>query len=168
MDSHSETIQIDYDPSVVAYQELLYVFWEAHNTTSRSNYSRQYLSLIFYHDEEQQRQAIESKANEEARTGRTIVTEIVPYSEFYLAESYHQKYYLKLQYELAEELTAIYPDNQDFINSTAVARVNGYIGGFGDPAILHEELNSLGLSAEGRDRLLDIAGSGLVSVCPVR
>lgn len=108
-----------------------------------------------------------SKQHEEARLGRTIVTEIIPFSEFYLAEDYHQKYYLTSEPGLLEEYRAIYPDIHDFISSTAVARVNGYAGGYGILENLNEDMDALALSEAGRSRLLEIAGRGLVAVCPV-
>ena len=90
----------------------------------------------------------------------------MPFSEFYLAEDYHQKYYLGSESSLLKELQNIYPDIDDFIYSTAVARVNGYAGGYGDPATLERELDSLGLSEAGRTKLLEIAGEGLSAGCP--
>ncbi len=125
------------------------------------------MSVIFYHNDEQERQAIESRDELEAETGRTIYTKIVPASTFYLAEDYHQKYYLQQYGELAEEFRAIYPDIEDFIKSTAVARVNGYAGGYGTQETLQKELYSLGLSPEGIDRLLELTERGLNPACPV-
>ena len=57
---HSETIQIDYDPTQVSYQALLDVFWNSHNPTTRS-WSRQYASAVFYHSDEQKKLAMESR-----------------------------------------------------------------------------------------------------------
>ena len=131
------------------------------------SWSRQYMSIIFYHNEEQERLAIESKHREEVKLGRKIFTEIVPMSMFYLAEEYHQKYYLRQVPELMKDLTAIYPDIEDFISSTAVTRLNGYAGGYGTLATLKEQLNSVGLSEEGKEELLEITQKGLTPICPV-
>lgn len=163
---HSETIQIDYDPTQISYGQLLEVFWNSHNPTYEP-WSRQYMSIIFYHSEDQKRLAIETKESEEARLGRHIFTELVPFSEFYLAEDYHQKYYLRQESVLMAEFRAIYPATKDFVASTAVARVNGYAGGYGELATLEEELSLLGLSEAGRQRLLEIAARGLEPVCPL-
>ena len=163
---HSETIQIDYDPTKISYRQLLDVFWNSHQPIYES-WSRQYLSIIFYHDEEQQRLAMETKESEEARLERAIFTEIAPFSGFYLAEDYHQKYYLGRESSLTEEFKAIYPAIEDFTASTAVARVNGYIGGYGELETLEKDLSSLGLSEAGRKRLLEIAARGLEPVCPL-
>jgi peptide-methionine (S)-S-oxide reductase len=125
------------------------------------------MSIIFYHDEEQKRLATETKDSEEARLGRDIFTEIAPFSGFYLAEDYHQKYYLGRESSLTAEFKAIYPAIEDFIASTAVARVNGYIGGYGELTTLERDLHSLGLSDSGRQRLMEIAARGLEPVCPL-
>ncbi len=162
---HSETIQIDYDPTRISYEKLLEVFWTSHSPVYES-VSRQYMSIIFYHSEEQKKLAEETKANEESKLGRSIFTEIVPFTGFYLAEDYHQKYYLRREPALLEEYRTIYPDIEDFINSTAVARVNGYVGGYGELVTLEEELSSLGLSEKGGERLLEIAARGLQPICP--
>lgn len=152
---HTETIQMDYDPSKITYEELLDTFWEAHNPTVPS-YSRQYMSAIFYHDEEQKRVAEASKEREAEKRGEDIATLILPAPEFYLAEDYHQKYRLRGSPQFLNVYLAIYPDSEDFVNSTAVARMNGYIGANGTLDALEEEIDVLGLSAEERDRLWDI------------
>ena len=162
---HSETIQIDYDPTRISYQQLLGVFWSSHSPIYEPG-SRQYMSVVFYHSEEQKRLAIDMKESEEARLGRDIFTEIVPFSEFYLAEAYHQKYYLRQEPAPMKDFSAIYPATEDFIASTAVAHVNGYAGGYGEPATLEKELSILGLSEAGRKRLLEISARGLEKVCP--
>ena len=154
---HAEVVQILYDPSKVTYAELLEVFWRQINPTTPDrqfvDVGSQYRAAIFYHDEEQRRLAEETKVREEALQGKPVYTEIRPASEFYLAEGYHQKYYLRQESQLLHEYRVIYPDEMDFINSTAVVRVNGYVGGHGTSAALEEELDSLGLSGPAADRL---------------
>ena len=78
---HSESIQIDYDPSVITYQELLTYFWDGHTSTSPP-FSQQYASIIFYHDDEQKTLALNSKERQEEQCGCEIFTEIVPANEF--------------------------------------------------------------------------------------
>jgi peptide-methionine (S)-S-oxide reductase len=157
---HTETIQIDFDPTVVSYAELLDVFWSSHNP-AMPPFSRQYMSIVFYHNEEQRRLAVETKDREAARLGAEIYTEIVPASGFALAEAYHQKYRLQGRSDLMSEFSAIYPDDGDFVASTAAARVNGYVGGYGSCESLQEEITTLGLSEAAGDRLLKSAcGSG--------
>jgi peptide-methionine (S)-S-oxide reductase len=155
LSDHTETIQIDYDPARISYRQLLDIFWATHHPEQRS-LSRQYKSIIFYHNDEQKKLALETKAHQEAELGTSIYTEIVPLSDFYLAETYHQKYRLQLIPELMKEFNAIYPNAEDFINSTAAARVNGYINGYGTPETLQKELSSLGLSPAANKMLTDI------------
>jgi len=120
--------------------------------------SKQYRSMVFYHDDRQMRTAQRAKAQEEARIKATIFTEIVRFSEFYPAEDYHQKYYLRNVPEIAAEYLAIYPGIEGFAGSTAAARVNGYIGRYGKKEQLEKEIKSLGLSDKGQKRLRDIVG----------
>jgi peptide-methionine (S)-S-oxide reductase len=99
---HAEAIQLQYDPNEVSYEELLKVFWFIHNPTTKDrqgfDYGRQYRSTIFFHTPEQESIAKRSKDDLE-KSGRfkkdSIVTEIVPASQFFKAEDYHQKYYAK-------------------------------------------------------------------------
>jgi methionine-S-sulfoxide reductase len=152
---HTETIQIDYDPAVISYRELLDIFWDSH-APIRPAWSRQYMSIIFFHSDEQKRVALESRDHEEAKRGGRIFTEIIPFSKFYLAEAYHQKYLLQGEPDLMREFSHIYQDGTDFVNSTAAARVNGYLGGNGTLPALKAELAALGLSEAGSKRLVDI------------
>ncbi len=167
---HTETIQIDYDPTVVSYEELLDVFWNSHNPTGRP-WSRQYMSVVFYHDEEQKRLALETMEREATRLQKKILTDVVPFSEFYMAEAYHQKYRLQQASVLMRDLRAIYPDNEDFVSSTAAARINGYIAGYGTVERFQEELDSFGLSSRGKESLLSIVGSlhpgEVIEQCPI-
>jgi len=142
---HSETIQIDYDPAVISYADLLDVFWNAHNPGSPS-FSRQYRSAIIYHDERQRRLAEETKKRQQK--DRRVYTDIEPLSEFYLAEDYHQKYYLRGVDALIQELRALYPQEREFVDSTTAARLNGYVGGFGTLEQLEGELETFGLSEQ--------------------
>ena len=153
---HSETIEIDFDPARISYKDLLFVFWQSHDPTYKP-WSRQYMSAIFYQNDEQRRLALETKAFEENQRNRKIHTEIMPINKFYLAEDYHQKYELRRHGDLMKEFKAMYPRNIDFVNSTAAARINGYVGGHGKPEDFEAAIENLGLSAAGRERLLTIS-----------
>jgi peptide-methionine (S)-S-oxide reductase len=98
---HAEAVQVKYDPREVSYDELLQVFWNNHNPTTRNrqgpDFGSQYRSVIFFHTPEQEASAKRSK-EELDRSGRfrnPIVTEIVPAAPFYRAEEYHQQYLAK-------------------------------------------------------------------------
>jgi methionine-S-sulfoxide reductase len=98
---HAEAIEIVYDPSSTTYAELLDIFWRNINPTQINGQfadtGRQYRTAIFYHDEEQRRlaQGSKEKLEKSDRFNNEIVTEILPASEFYRAEEYHQDYHKK-------------------------------------------------------------------------
>ena len=152
---HTETIQIDFDPDEISYEKLLGVFWADHDPQMRS-WSQQYKTAVFYHNEEQKRLATETRDSLAAGMKGEIFTEIIPFSEFYFAEDYHQKYRLRHEHELMKVLDALYPDPVDFANSTVAARLNGYLNGFGSFEDLQTEINDLGLHPESSKRLLQI------------
>jgi len=152
---HTETVQVDYDPRRMTYTQLLDLFWESHQP-SRQSWSRQYRNAIFFHNEEQRLQASASRAAVAQKIGRDIKTEVAPLRTFTMAEDYHQKYTLKRDQVLRNEMIRIYPNPTDFVNSTAVSRLNGYAGGYGSDEQLAREIESLGLSAGGKKRLADL------------
>jgi methionine-S-sulfoxide reductase len=151
---HTETLQIDYDPERINYEKLLELFWSEHDPTSRA-WSTQYKAAVFYHDDEQKRLAEESRERLAAKLNRRVSTEVIPFSRFYTAEAYHQKYYLRQNRRLLQELQRYYPQDLDLMNSAAAARVNGYLGRFGTAEELKAEIDRLGLSDEAKRELLD-------------
>ena len=95
---HAEAVHVEFNPSKVSYEELLDVFWSIHDPTQLNrqgpDVGTQYRSAISYHNEKQKKAAIASKEKLE-KSGKfrnPIVTAIVPISEFYKAEKYHQRY----------------------------------------------------------------------------
>jgi peptide-methionine (S)-S-oxide reductase len=152
---HSESIQIDYDPSQISYEQLLEIFWSSHNPT-QGTWSTQYKAAVFYHNEDQKRLAMETRDREAVRRNSKINTEILPATDFYVAEAYHQKYRLRQDRELMKEFNTMYPSAEDFANSTAAARVNGYLDGYGTTESLQEELDGLGLSPAANEKLVNI------------
>src|ERR1700758_550523 len=93
---HAEVVQLDYDPARVSYDELLRVFVDIHDPTTLNrqgpDFGKQYRSVIFFHDAEQERaaQKMKEELDQAGRFPRKIVTQIVPASEFWRAEEYHQ------------------------------------------------------------------------------
>ncbi len=150
---HTETIQVDYNPDQISYKQLLKFFWENHDPYRRS-YSRQYKSLLLYHDNYQKETALSVKEELEKEAGKKIKTEIKKLDEFYIAENYHQKYYLQQHGDFKKHFLNIY-SKQEFINSTAAARVNGYLGKKGEKERLVEEIDKLGLNEKLENKLLD-------------
>lgn len=154
--NHSESIQIDYDPTRISYAKLLEIFWGSHNPVTEHT-PRQYASFIFYHDQQQKADAVLSKKQaESAYAGSKLCTGIAPFSLFYQAEDYHQKYYLQQESVLFKEFSAIYPQFERLVGSTAVARVNGYVAGYGSDYELQANLPQLGLSHSGLQKLLEL------------
>lgn len=96
---HAEVIQITFDPEIISFEDLLYVFWRTHDPTTLNqqgaDVGTQYRSVIFYHTEEQKAIAEKSKAETDASNlwYNRIVTEISPLTNFYAAEGYHQNYF---------------------------------------------------------------------------
>ena len=98
---HAEAIEVIYNPQKISYAELLDHFWRSIDPTDpRGQFAdkgSQYRTAVFYHDDTQKRLAQESKEKlaQSGKFERSIATEIVPASEFFPAEGYHQKYYVK-------------------------------------------------------------------------
>ena len=100
---HAESVEIDYDPEIISYNDLLKIFWENHNPTTLNrqgpDVGSQYRSIIFYHTEEQKKIATEMKDQLNSivkeKFKKEIVTWIEPISNFYRAEEYHQRYLAK-------------------------------------------------------------------------
>lgn len=96
---HAEAIQIEFDPTIIPYEKLLDIFWHTHNPTTinqqGNDIGSQYRSAIFYHTTAQKEIAEKSKQDLEksAVYPQPIVTEIIPFTHFYLAENYHKNYY---------------------------------------------------------------------------
>lgn len=94
---HAEVIQIQFDPSVVSYEKIVETFWDAHDPTTLNrqgnDHGTQYRSIILYNSPTQKQVAEKSKAEAQKHFSRPIVTQIVPLTQFYKAEGYHQNYY---------------------------------------------------------------------------
>jgi len=96
---HAEAVELEFDPKVVSYEDLLEVFWDIHDPTTANrqgpDLGNQYRSAVFYHNQKQKEVALVSKKKAASKFNAPIVTEIVPAGEFYKAEDYHQDYYKK-------------------------------------------------------------------------
>ena len=97
--THTEAVEITYDPAKVSYQKLLEHFWRNVDPFAKDRQfcdsGKQYRSGIFYRNDEEKRLAEDSKKAVEAKFSKTVVTEITPASAFTAAEDYHQDFYLK-------------------------------------------------------------------------
>ncbi len=152
MGDHTETFQVDFDPSVLPYPRLLDHFWASHRPGS-AGYGRQYLVALFPADDAQERQAEESRGSLAERLGRKLGTPILRLERFYRAEDYHQKYYLRRHPELVGELRGRGYDERRIADSTVAARLNAFVSGNGTLSQLANELPGFGLSAKGEQAL---------------
>ncbi|HEV2339587.1 MAG TPA: peptide-methionine (S)-S-oxide reductase MsrA [Patescibacteria group bacterium] len=96
---YAEATQLHFDPSIIPYEKILDVFWHTHNPTTLNQQGNdigtQYRSVIFFHNKQQKEIAERSKKGIE-KSGLykdQIVTDILPFTTFYSAESYHKDYY---------------------------------------------------------------------------
>jgi peptide-methionine (S)-S-oxide reductase len=98
---HAEVVQITFDPAVISFKRLLQIFFTVHDPTTPNrqgaDVGSQYRSIILYHTEEQKKIALEvmKEAEERRIWSRPIVTQLVPFTEFYEAEDYHRDYFKK-------------------------------------------------------------------------
>lgn len=96
---HAEVVQVEFDPSIVSYEELLQLFFEIHDPTTMNrqgpDVGTQYRSVIFVHTKEQDRLARRVKEEMAGRFKNPIVTQILPAPRFFKAEEYHQRYFEK-------------------------------------------------------------------------
>jgi len=96
---HAEVIRITYDPAVISYEDLLTVFFGSHDPTTMNRQGNdigtEYRSVIFYNDDVEKAAAekIIAGINDSLKNGTRVVTQLVPFTAFYAAESYHQNYY---------------------------------------------------------------------------
>ncbi len=96
---HAEVVQVKFDPAIVSFEDLLFIFWRVHDPTTLNRQGHdvgtQYRSVIFYHTETQRLAAEKSKmeANAAGLYPNPLVTEITAFTNFYAAEDYHQDYF---------------------------------------------------------------------------
>ncbi len=127
---HTEVVQVEYDSDALSYADLLDVCWSNHDWRSTAP-KRQYRGVVLTHDDRQHDLAQHRRAAIEERTGQSVETAIERLDEFTLAEDYHQKYELRSTPIVGDELEELY--GPAFVDSTVVARLNGFVGGHGEP-----------------------------------
>jgi peptide-methionine (S)-S-oxide reductase len=131
---------------------LLEVFWQSHSPAQKS-YTRQYMNAIFTHSSRQAALALASKERLAQKSGGRIETRVLPLDVFYRAEDYHQKYMLRHRPVLWKAIRRFYPRAEDAVDSTAAARINGYLGGNGSREQLKREADLLGLGSQALQML---------------
>jgi len=149
---HTEVIELEYDPRLTTFRNILEFFWSHHDPHSAKACSRQYRSLIFYHNDEQRMVAMTSLRERERITGRKLPTLVIPAQEIVMAEDYHQKYLLQKQGWLLAELEL--EKTEDLVHSMVAARLNGYTNGYGSKENFIAEKDSLKLPNKVVDYVL--------------
>ncbi len=154
---------MDFDPSVISYAQLVDLALASHDPRWKAH-KAQYASLVLAHDEQQLAVAQERAARVSAALGAPLATRVERLKQFWLAEDYHQKYYLRNDRLLSADFKAMFDgDEAAFRESTSAARVNGYVAGNGDRAQLAREIDFLGLSDNSRTLLISHTRGGLAA-----
>lgn len=155
MGDHTETVEIDFDPAIISYEEILRKFWQNHYP-NRGNYKgRQYISMLRYQGEHQRESIDKVRREMEKSLGEAIETEIAVFENFTLADERHQKYYLKRYPNTLEQLQDLFPKPEHLIDSTFAARLNGFVKGYGKLRLLKSEIASWNIDEEDQDILLN-------------
>lgn len=141
---HTEAVEVEYDPTVLSYDDLLDVFWQGHDVRHPA-LSIQYRSAVFYRCDDE-RVAAEASLERIRRAAGRVFTAIEPLRGFHRAEDYHQKYRLRSHRELMTEYRAMFHTDGEFVDSTSAARVNGWLDGYGRDEDIARELPLTGLS----------------------
>lgn len=155
MGDHTETVEIDFDPAVISYEEILREFWLNHYP-NRGNYKgRQYISLLRYHGDRQKETIDRVKSEMAKKLGEPIETDIAAFGNFTPADEKHQKYYLKRYPNTLEQMQDLFPKPEHLIDSTFAARLNGFVKGYGKMQGLKNEIASWNIDEENREILLN-------------
>jgi len=168
---HTETLQIQFDPTVVTYRQLLEIFWSSHDYVTPIK--KQYKSVIFYLDDEQKAEAEatfklveEGKLGNPEHKGKPVLTVIEPATQFHVAEVYHQKYQLQCNHEVIKHLR--YTSVHDITEDPVAARLNGYLAGYGEQETLLSEIEAWPLPFLVKFHLLrGVVGRGIVKFKPI-
>lgn len=149
---HVEAVEVTFDPRRISYEELLAVFWSSHPSGLAPGPTR-VATGIFYRGPEQRRAAEASRRRVAAATGEAVYSRVAPAGRFWPAEPRHQKFTLqRLAPRLVAEETARDPG---FLGSTAAARLNGWLQGFGGEAALAAAARWLETTPAELERRLD-------------
>lgn len=161
---HTEAIQIEFDPKRIKFEDLLAVFLEEHDPYGRS-WSTQYKAVLWTHGKSQAAAAKKVFAALAKEHGRVPTTELKPATRFWIAEDYHQKYYLRARTKLLEALLGSKPTGKTVRESTAAARVNGWIGGYGTKEQIAAESEALELDEGALEALARELGNRAPVLC---
>lgn len=160
---HCETTQIQFDPEKVTFMELLTIFWERHDYANPIE--AQYKSAIFFNNEQQQKEAAASLALVEQGSigqakfrGMPVRSLIAPATPFYVAELYHQKYFLQCNREIFTLLQ--YAHREDLIDDPVATSLNGYLHGSGTVGAFMAEVDTWSLPFKAKFAILHHVSNG--------
>ncbi|APC85354.1 peptide-methionine (S)-S-oxide reductase [Clostridium botulinum] len=152
---HLETLEVYYDSSKIAFENLLTIFEKNHNYIVRPNLL-QYYSAIFYNNENEKELCLDWKKNKKEELKTEVLTRISPIEKFYYAEFYHQKYYVQLEPIIMSNLRSKFSTGNDLISSPLCHKLNAYLAGYGSLKELNKEIEDFNLSEDAKNRLLSI------------
>jgi len=162
---HSETVQVQFDPAVISYRRLLEAFWANHEYATPIE--SQYKSAIFYHDDAQKAEAEASFKEVEAGKlgnpeykGKPVLTVIEKATLFYVAELFHQKYFLQCNVKLFQDLQkqGVYSRIEDITADKLSASLNGYLTGHGTMGGLKAEIDAWPVSFAVKFAIFSLVG----------
>ena len=158
-------MEVDFDPSQISFAKIVDLFWASHDPCGRLRGS-QYMTAIWYHDEAQRDVINAARETIQQRLDGKVQTPVEALDVFYPAEDYHQKYRLQNS-PLKACFRAMYPQFEDFNNSTAAARLNGFLARHGSRKLFDAEHQSYGIQSEVLEQNVRIRDlSGAVASCP--
>ncbi|NFK80241.1 peptide-methionine (S)-S-oxide reductase [Clostridium botulinum] len=152
---HLETLEVYYDSSKIAFENLLTIFEKNHNYIVRPNLL-QYYSAIFYNNENEKELCLDWKKNKKEELKTEVLTRISPIEKFYYAEFYHQKYYVQLEPVIMSNLRSKFSTGNDLISSPLCHKLNAYLADYGSLKELNKEIEDFNLSEDAKNRLLSI------------
>jgi len=127
-------------------EKVLETFWEKHSPTYEGD--TQYMSVIFYHNEEQHKLALETKAQQEKKLKVKLFTQIRPIVTFFVAENYHQKFYLRGNAQIKSKIQFT---DSEMIHSNIATKLNAYVAGYETVGIPEDIIRKLGLAPLSSD-----------------
>lgn len=145
---HTEAVQVEFDPKRITFARLLDVFWQDHDACGAAR-ATQYKAILFVGSDEQRRVAEASAGRIALQRGRAITTELVPLTTFWPAEDYHQKYALRSEHPLVDNVRALFASEAAFRDSELAAKLNAYCAGDLSRQGLDAALAEIGYAAVG-------------------
>lgn len=153
---HIETVQVVFDPAQTGFPELLQHFLRWHQP-AKPAWKRDYASAIIVQNEQQYALAREVLAGWKQQHRQKPQTLLLPFHPFFPAEKRQQKYYLRKQPALMEEVRPLFFSFEAFARSTAAARLNSFLAGYGDSESMERALSQLNLPEKTKNRLIEKA-----------